>query len=371
MSHEFLRSGFYQAGKTASLAFFLLIALSFPLAVWAQEDDASFRGEKRVFQAMHTRVEIQIPEGNGSADSPESLADLAEAAVLKADRLLSPHGQESDVRRLNEAAPGVPVEVDSLTVLAYGQAILWNSRTGGMFEPTIGPLKKLFSFEGEELQKWPSQEEIDQALDRVGLDKLALDPEKRTLSWKKEGGYLDLGGIAKGLAADLAAEVLEARGVRNALINVGGEMRLMGQDPLKDPPGAWVVGLIDPLGREMNYAVEISGRALASSGNYRSFFLYQGQRYSHIINPRTGLPLEDAVAGVTVVHPTSASAADAMATALCLMGPQGTEKYLREQGGAIFPRGLEVVMFLKKGQEDLETVHFSLGPDGTLKVSGA
>ncbi|MDR1921411.1 MAG: FAD:protein FMN transferase [Candidatus Adiutrix sp.] len=350
----------------------LLAALIFGLLGSARpalgQSEPGFRGETRVFGAMHTRIELKIPENSGSALSAPALADLAEAAVRKCDLLLSPFGEKSDIRRLNEAPVGEWVETDSLTMAVTLEALAWSRRTGGLFEPTIGPLKRLFRFEGQTLTSWPSAEALARAKAMVGADKLLTDAAGNRLARKVEGLVLDLGGIAKGYAADLAAEVLVSQGVRQALINVGGEMRVLGRNTGLTPPQPWLVGLADPLGRTSGYAVEIADRAVASSGNYESWFEHEGRRYSHILNPLTGLPLDDHLAGVTVIHPQSATAADALATFFSVAGTDGAVNFLKADGAGLFPQGLEVIMFVKEG-EGLKTLHLKLDGSGELSLN--
>jgi thiamine biosynthesis lipoprotein len=317
---------------------------------------------------MRAKVEIVIPLESGSATDRDQLFSLAEAAVVKADSLLSPFGERSDIRRLNEAKAGEKVKVDSLTILVIDMAISWNEKTLGLFDPTIGPIKKLYRFDGGILDAWPEPAAIQNALANVGLENLTIDRKTGELSFAKDGCYLDLGGIAKGFAADLAAEVLLKEGVRNAIVNVGGEMRVLGIDPQKTPPGPWTIGVTDPLNRESQYEIEAQNQALATSGSYRSFFEYEGKRYSHILDPRDGRPVEENVVGVTVGHPNSATAADVLATVFYLLGVQGAEDYLRQHGRANFPDGLDVALFSKEGPDSLSVVTFKLDREGTLAV---
>jgi thiamine biosynthesis lipoprotein ApbE len=142
-------------------------------------------------------------------------------------------------------------------------------------------------------------------------------------------------------------------------------MRILGVNSGVEPTEAWRVALKDPLGREIRYVAEVSERGLATSGNYESWFERDGRRWSHIIDPKTGLPLPDGLAGVTVVHPDSAAAADALATAFSVMGPEGTRKFLATKGPRLFPQGLEVVLSVKDGDE-LTTVELSLDESGRV-----
>jgi thiamine biosynthesis lipoprotein len=354
------------AGQISALIF--IAGLFLGQAAFAQEDPY----HTLVFSSLHTKVEIKIPNDSGSAQSAQALAMAAAQPIGEVNRLLSPFGPESDIFRLNQAPPKTWVKIQPLTAEAVSLALSWREKTGGLFEPGIGPVKKLFRFNGETLERWPDEEEIQKALKLVGTG-LAISEDGQSLSFALAGQSLDLGGIAKGYAADLAARAIIERGGRNALINCGGEMRVLGLDTGRKPSGPWLVGLTDPLGRSVQFQAELSHRAVASSGNYRSFFLYQGQRYSHIIHPASGRPITDTVAGVSLFLPESpnepfpGAAADALATAFSLMGLSGAREYLSGPARQYFPNGLELVLFLKgHGPGELEAIRLSLSPDGLL-----
>lgn len=324
--------------------------------------------EKRRFSSMHAVVELIIPSESGSGIPPVELADRAEVAVRNLNDLLGPKGERSDVRRLNDAAPGEWVAVDPLTIRVVVEAKRWHVMTEGLFDPTIGPLKRLFRFDNAALVQWPSEQALDEARTRVGADKLLVDEEGMRLSWAAPGMYLDLGGIAKGFAADVAADILLGAGVENALISVGGEMRILGSKP-GSPPEPWEIGLTDPRGKGMTYAASVTSRALASSGDYESFFEYEGRRYSHILDPRSGLPLPEKVAGATVSHPASATCADALATVMCILGSERGARFLemnwREAGLA----GTDIVLFEILGGGSVEVVRLSVDDGGAVTVT--
>ncbi|MDR1545830.1 MAG: FAD:protein FMN transferase [Deltaproteobacteria bacterium] len=349
--------GFFAAGRSVALA-------------QQNEPDSTatapppFKGERRIFEAMRATVDLQIPDDSGSSLGAQELANVAEAAVRKTDRLLAPLAEDSDVGRFNRAPENQWVVVDSLTMTATREAARWNQATDGLFEPTIESFKRLYRFEGRQATAWPTEAELAQAKRLVGLDKVLIDPVGLKLAKTVEGVSLDLGGLAKGLAADLAAEALRSLGVRHALLNVGGEMRVLGRNVGLSPPGPWTAALKDPLGRDVRFVVKVSERGLASSGNYERWFERDGRRWSHVIDPRTGRPLPDVTVGATVVHPDSAAAADALATALSVMGLADARAFLKNNA-RLFPRGLEAALFLKEGME-LETVWLSLDAAGEL-----
>jgi thiamine biosynthesis lipoprotein len=325
-------------------------------------------GTRLVFSAMRTRCEILVPTLSGSKESPEALAELAKKAVLRVEALLSPVGEESDIRKINEAEANWLVRVDPLTMAAIVEAWAWRDRSEGAFEPTIGPVKKLYRFDGQETAGLPSPDEVGAALALTGPGVFFLDQGNLYVSRLRAGATLDLGGIGMGLAADRAAETLISRGVKNALINLGGEMRILGSKPYGGIISPWTVELVDPSGRDVQYVIEVESQAVATSGDYESYFVHEGVRYSHVIDPRTGLPVVSDLAGVTVIHPTSAAAADAVATIVCVLGPEKTASWL-EAAGAIFPDGLSVIMFLRESDGSLSATYLSLSTGGGLTVT--
>ena len=348
--------------STAAFSWLLLFCLFCGDAAAAER-----MGEKRFFDSMHARIEILIPKESGSDKTPEHLADLAETAIRKADALFSPFGENSDVRRLNSVGANQWVTVDPLTIILVQEALKWHKLTGGRFDPTIGPLKKLFAFTRKEVSDWPSKEKIAETLKKVGADKLKVDAEGKRLAWAEDGMSLDLGAIAKGFAADIAAEILQAQGVQHALINTGGEMRVMGRNP-GPPPAPWKVALIDPRGGSGDYMAEIENRGIATSGNYESYFEYKGERYSHILDPLIGSPLPNRVAGVTVSHPRHATVAEALSTTLSILGPVEGERFLREHAKTEFAEGLDVVMFVVGENRKLEVLSMRVDTSGNVVV---
>jgi thiamine biosynthesis lipoprotein len=296
------------------------------------------------------------------------LADLAEKAVREVDALMSPFGGDSDVRRLNGAPAGVWVEVNPLTWRVVMEALRWHRLSEGAFDPTIGPVKGLFQFNRTEVDSWPDAQALAEARERVGAKKLLFDREGMRLSWERDGMILDLGAIAKGFAVDRAAEVIAAQGVKNAIIDVGGELRLLGQKP-GDPPAPWRAGIRHPRdGGRMLETLELSGQAVATSGDYENFFVYRGRRYEHIIDPRSGLPLAGGAASVTVIHPQSCLAADAMATTLCVLGPDQAGEFMRRQAWGLFSRGVRAIVLLVGPDGALRRREFNLDQAGALRI---
>ena len=240
---------------------------------------------------------------------------------------MSIHRPDSELSRLNARAAGEPVVVspDLFRVIAKAREIA--DRTEGSFDITIRPLADLWGFIWKEY-RLPADEELKAVLPRVNFRLVQLDAEKCTVHFLGPGVSLDLGGIAKGYAVDCAMEKLLSIGVTNAMVKAGGDLRVIGVPPGKTH---WIVQLEDPRKEGRRTKVPLRDAALSTSGDYENYFEIDGVRYSHILNPRNGRPVEG-IAACTVIAPTCMES-DAMATA-CFV--YGVEKSL-EKFGARFP----------------------------------
>ncbi|GGC48593.1 FAD:protein FMN transferase [Siccirubricoccus deserti] len=242
----------------------------------------------------------------------------------------------SDLSRFNRAPAGswqrLPAEF--LAVLDCALAIA--AETGGAFDPSIGRLVDLWGFGPRPAPTPgpPGAELLAPARAGGGWQRLRLDvPGGRAL---QPGGLgLDLSGIAKGYAVDLVAEALATAGVAAFLVEIGGELRGQGMKPDGTP---WWVALETPPGEQPmeaaggeEYVVALHGLSVATSGDYRRFFQHGGRRYGHTLDPRTGWPVEESLASVTVLHP-NCMRADALATALSVLGTEAGLHHARRHG---------------------------------------
>ena len=243
------------------------------------------------------------------------------------DGLMSLHRADSELTRLNTRAAAEPVVVshDLFRVISKAQEIA--RQTDGSFDLTIRPLADLWGFIWKEY-RLPTEVELSSALPRVNYRLIQLDSEKRTVHFLTAGVSLDLGGIAKGHAVDCAIEKLRSIGFTNAMVKAGGDLRVIGVPPGKT---TWIVQLEDPAKEGRRTKVPLRDAALSTSGNYENYFEMDGVRYGHILNPRTGWPVQG-LAACTVIAPTCIDS-DAMATA-CFV--YGMEKSL-SKFGARFP----------------------------------
>ncbi|MCD8138555.1 MAG: FAD:protein FMN transferase [Planctomycetaceae bacterium] len=323
----------------------------------------------RNFETMNTYGRITLPEGSGVTIDPELAVAEAEAAVARVNTLMSPFGDASDIKRLNETPAGTWIAVDPLTWRVVMESLRWHRLSGGAFDPTVGPVKALFTFDGRETDDFPSDDALADARSRVGADKLRFEREGMRLSWAADGMRLDLGAIAKGFAADLAMESLIRNGARHALVDIGGELRAVGGKP-GDAREPWRAGIRHPRDDDVIERFELVDGAVATSGDYERFFVHDGVRYEHIIDPRTGLPMTEGPASVTVIHPTSCLAADALATTMCVLGERGGEAFLRDQALGLLSSGVRVVMLLAE-EGGVRRVEMLVDAEGGVTVESA
>jgi len=280
--------------------------------------------ETREFLAMGTVASVRA----GAAETrPVAEFEAVMRSTFAADEArLSIYRPESEISRLNQAGTN-PVAISAETRAILAQALRVAELSGGAFDPTIGPLVRAWGFSGGRVPTAPPDAEtLAAARDRVGYRFLHL--EKDRASARIPGLFVDLGGIAKGYAVDGAWEQIAGRGGQHVLINLGGNMRVLGEAA---PGRPWRVGVRDPFDGERIVGVMklAPGQALATSGNYERFVTLAGRRYAHIIDPRTGRPVEG-MAGVTVRAPT-ATAADAWSTILFILGVEDGRAALADQ----------------------------------------
>ncbi len=273
-------------------------------------------------------VDVQVA---GDADR---FADLIQGRLDAVDVAMSTWKDESDLSRFNRAARGVKTEVSELTVSMMKICGPLVAATGGAFDPTVGPLVRLWGFGSYDKVEAPSDEAIAQAMGFVNWP--AVKVEGATMSKESDGVEVDVSAVAKGYAVDLAAEVLVEAGCDSFLLEVGGEMVLRGKNASGEP---WRVGVIDPLPQlnqllDTSYyaALSVTDRAVATSGDYRNVRRVNGRIVAHAIDPRTGRPIDHALASVTVVASTCAEA-DALATAALVLGPEAGLRMLEKQEG--------------------------------------
>jgi thiamine biosynthesis lipoprotein len=235
----------------------------------------------------------------------------------------------SAISRFNAAPAGSAHALPAGFRTVLEAALALARDTGGAYDPTVGPLVNLWGFgpDGQRTEP-PPQGDIDAVRGRIGYQRIAFDGEGRL---RQPGGvYLDLSSIAKGYAVDRMAAAVEAAGITDYLVEAGGELRARGH---RDDGRRWRVAIERPdaQGLAIQDVVELADMAIATSGDYRAYFESGGRRYSHTIDPRTGAPVEHALVSVTVLD-RACMRADALATALTVLGPDAGAAFAKAHG---------------------------------------
>jgi len=235
----------------------------------------------------------------------------------------------SDLTRLAAQAGGPPLKVSDDTWQILSLAAEYWRKTDGAFDVTVNPLLELWGFGYDGEGNFPEPATLNAALPKVGSDKLLLFPDKRQIRLAKPGMSLTVGGVAKGYAVEEAASVLRKSGVKNAMINGGSSIKVIG-----DGPGGrgWRIGVENPreAGRLIGVIVLHSGEAMGTSADNKRFFIRDSHRYSHIIDPRTGWPAPEKMALVTVVTKNAATA-DMITKALFLNDLAWSMEFLKQE----------------------------------------
>ena len=273
---------------------------------------------------MDTLVNIQLESQSKNADS---IIDSAFAFISKQDSMLSYYKKNSIVYRMNHTDKIVINDV-IYKMLEIGKNLY--SQTDSLYDLTIGDLVDIWNFKKEKI---PSADMIDSALVNVGFDKIKFN--KKTIE-KPRKMKLNFGSIAKGLIIDKTVEYLKKHKIKKGIINAGGDIRIFGYaKPIK-------VGIQHPRKKsgEIIGIIKVGNKAVVTSGDYERFFIKNGKRYHHILNPKTGFPATDAVS-VTVIS-DSAVLADAYSTALFLMGYKNAIRLANKTSG------IEAILFYEK-----------------------
>lgn len=268
---------------------------------------------KRETQLMGTRFAVTL--SGGPQARAEGVVQAAFAEVERVDKLLSEWRDDSDVAAINRSAGGPAVAVSPETFEVIRRAMDLSARSRGAFDITWAALRGQWDFKAKKL---PDPAPLKAALARTGWQKVKLDTVGRTVGLVEPGMAVGLGGIAKGYAIDRAVSVIRENGFTDFIIDGGGDLFVAGE---KQPGVAWRIGVQHPRSREQ-LLVSLPSRdaAVVTSGDYERYFELDGKRYHHIIDLATGMPADKSVA--VTVRASDATLADAVATAIFILGPE-------------------------------------------------
>lgn len=316
-------------------------------------------------ETMGTTWEVKLASAKLSPDEMRQAAAETQRVLDEVVSLMSSWEADSEVSRFNAHTSTEPFEISVATADVLDAAAQASELSRNSFDITVSPLVEAWGFGTAETPETPpSPEEIEQIRAYVGHRLIELDLEANTVKKLDPRIQIDLSAIAKGYGVDRVAAALESLGYRNYLVEVGGELKAAG---IKLDGRPWRVAIERPSDglRQIHEALDLRERAMATSGDYRNYYEQDGRRISHTIDPRSGQPIENRVASVTVVH-ESAMHADALATGLNVLGAAagyhvaetlGLEAYfiVRDQAGGFQSRPTTAMQALLRESEDRDT----------------
>lgn len=287
--------------------------------------------EKQVFKPMSrtaflmdTVVKISVYQASVSEEFCQAAMDSTFSLLKQIEKKVSMHIDGSDVSRVNDNAgiSGVPCSNETMEIIQT--ALNMADQSQGIFDPTVGVLKTLWNFEGDN-PSVPPLDEIQSDLALVNYQNVICSHD--TVQLNKTGMQLDLGGLAKGYIIDRAMYTLKKMGITAGIVDAGGDLRTWGR---KSDRSQWKVGIRHPRSENMDLigVIESDAKSIATSGDYERYFFENGKRYHHLIDPRTGFPADTCVS-VTIVTETS-MLADAYATMLFIMGPHAGIRFIEQ-----------------------------------------
>ncbi len=259
------------------------------------------------------------------------LQEKIDALLKEVNQQMSTYIPDSEISLFNQLNSTQPIEISQGFARVLQESIRLGKLSNGKLDVTVGPLVNLWGFGPEHRpEKAPSDEQLAAARARIGLNKLHLNGNQ--LSKSIPDLYIDLSTTAKGYGVDVVAELIEANGITNYLVEIGGEMRLRG---FKHTGELWAIAIEKPIidrtgeQRAVHQIVIPKDNAVATSGDYRNYFEADGIRFSHIIDPDTGKPIHHNLVSVTVIAPQSMTA-DGLSTTLMVMGAEQGMKFAVE-----------------------------------------
>ncbi|SHE51481.1 thiamine biosynthesis lipoprotein [Microbulbifer donghaiensis] len=263
-----------------------------------------------------------------------ALQQLVDGELQQVNQEMSTYIDDSELMRFNRGPVGeaVPVSAHLAQVVELSKDIY--RRSDGAFDVTVGPLVNLWGFGPQpEPERVPDDAAIAALQQQLGSDALTIERNPDRLA-RSRPVQIDLSAIAKGHGVDRVARLLEKQGIANYLVEIGGELRTLGRNPKGQE---WRIGIESPdsAGRMVQKPISVSGKSVATSGDYRNYYEREGVRYAHSIDPRTGRPLQHRLASVTVIADTCAEA-DGLATALNVLGADAGLKLAERENLAVF-----------------------------------
>lgn len=261
---------------------------------------------------MGTLVKVKVYGADSKKVTEEVIAEIKHL-----ENMMSTSIKDSDISKINKNAGQQAVRVSKDTFTVIKKAQKFARLTDGLFDPSIGPLVNIWGI-GTSEEKIPTKNEINKILPLVNYKNIILDNDKMTVYLTKPDMKIDVGGIAKGYAADKAVSILKKHNIKHAFIDIGGNVMVHGKKP---DNSLWSIGIQNPRGNrnEIMAVVKLASKTVVTSGDYERYFIKNNKRYHHILNPKTGYPTSNNIISATVIDESSLIA-DALATSILLLG---------------------------------------------------
>jgi len=300
--------------KTKIIIFLLLISLIFTFTS-CEDEESGVVNNSKISESeflLDTHVTITLYGTTDENIFPEIFGE-----IQRLENILSVHVEGSDLDLLKENAGIKPVKVSEDTIKIFEKSMKYSKLTNGLFDITAGPLIDLWGI-GTQSAKIPNQNEIKEAIKLIDYNKIKINKDEGTIFLEDEGMIANLGAIAKGYIADKVEEKLYKLGLKSAIINLGGNVQLIGSKP---DGTLFRIGIQDPDETRGGNIGVYTGKdvTIVSSGDYERFFVEDGVRYHHILNPKTGFPVETEIKSVSIITEESFEA-DALSTSVLLSG---------------------------------------------------
>ena len=311
----------------------LLFCSLFILSACSPQKEKVYRKSKVL---MDTLITISVVSGSG--DKAEKAIEMAFSEIEKLDRLLNFFSDSSEVSEINRNAGLKAVVVSPETFEVLEKAVYASGKTNGAFDVTIGSVTAMWDFHK---RTKPEDKKIKERLPLVNYKNIILNKKSSSVYLKKKGMLIDLGGIAKGYAADKAVDVLKKEGIKSGLVSISGDIKAFGLKPDLKP---WKIGIKNPRAIPLNpplvkegeegfsdeimATIELTDMAISTSGDYERYFIIDGKRYHHILNPKTGYPVDEC-RSVSIIAKDGA-VTDPFSTGIFILGAEKGIKLLEE-----------------------------------------
>lgn len=268
---------------------------------------------KRTLKLMGSKFDITVVAKDSSLAA--QYIQMAVDEISRIEKLISEWDEHSQTSEINRQAGIRPVVADPELFNLIERSLAISKLTDGAFDISYASMDKIWRFDGS-MQQMPSNDEIKNAVSQVGYQHIILDSKKHSVFLENQGMKIGFGAIGKGYAADMAKSLLIRHGVEAGIVNASGDMNTWGRQP---DGKEWTVAITNPMDKQHAFALlPITNGAVVTSGNYEKFVTFNGIRYTHIINPKTGYPTSGIISA-TVFAP-KAELADALATSIFVMG---------------------------------------------------